>query len=737
MSPNTTTTTTTTTNNTEPRRRVSSSGSTGTGCPFSLSTQDISTLERRSQHHQQPIHSNSPAESSSVPNTNTNINTNTNTNLTPLQALQLAKQACPAFKSSCPFRDVQDAESMKQALQSLPRSHLDSVNGNGNASSVSDHTSITDGSDQDYRDAVHLEGDIDTDIDNDTDTDTDGNNRNHDHLRRERGNSIHSDISESLRVALTHVHTISQSLTSGGNGNGGTGTANSSIADEGEVHGPNHSAFEIVNAMEELSLFSLMGKIIERKGSTSLHSNPGSPRSSPKRSLSLHIPNVASLSRTDTDIGTDTDTDADNHHPNDGNTTNSQNSSAPSAALKETGTGMGMGMRRVKSTTSLSNALKHGTQESHTAAESVHFVKEFIKGNIDRTLYSILMLNLLHLYKNLEGLLDEHAPNCFPTLYFPKELSRTEALMDDVDFYHGEGVCAVNMKENCAVSSKATRDYIQRIQFVAEREPLLLLSHAYTRYLGDLSGGKVLARVAKRALNLQGDDEGLAFYQFDEIPSAKLFKDGYRKALDELSLEDDEIERLVAEANVAFVLNMRIFEELDVQCGIEGAEVRDYEKATVYYEDCIKKQNERRKFGSIGVADGDAVGAGLDVNAMEDEHHGKGGDIKKCPFAALGGPNPHKSFTTISTDANKTINTLPLAKEDSGIVAEVKDLKSVQQDLHNTNVISTGTSDPVARCPWPFIFFHEPAQGMKDWQTWIVIGLLLCYFWSLVESFVL
>jgi heme oxygenase len=73
--------------------------------------------------------------------------------------------------------------------------------------------------------------------------------------------------------------------------------------------------------------------------------------------------------------------------------------------------------------------------------------------------------------------------------------------------------------------SKATSDYIQRLEFIAQKEPLLLLSHAYTRYLGDLSGGKILARVAKRALNLQKDDSGLRFYQFDEIPSAKLFKD--------------------------------------------------------------------------------------------------------------------------------------------------------------------------------------------------------------------
>mmetsp|Transcript_25325 Transcript_25325/g.37511 ORF Transcript_25325/g.37511 Transcript_25325/m.37511 type:complete len:89 (+) Transcript_25325:441-707(+) len=79
----------------------------------------------------------------------------------------------------------------------------------------------------------------------------------------------------------------------------------------------------------------------------------------------------------------------------------------------------------------------------------------------------------------------------FHLCIFQKELSRTEALKEDgLDGIKG--------------ASPATLDYIRRIEYIAEVEPLLLLSHAYTRYLGDLSGGKVLARVVKRALHPQG-----------------------------------------------------------------------------------------------------------------------------------------------------------------------------------------------------------------------------------------
>lgn len=194
----------------------------------------------------------------------------------------------------------------------------------------------------------------------------------------------------------------------------------------------------------------------------------------------------------------------------------------------------------------LSQALKSGTAESHTAAENVHFVKNFIKGIIDRELYMELVTGLYHTYLTLEKLLEIHAAKYFPSLHFPKELNRTEALREDMEFWHG-----INWesKPECRTPSPAVKDYIDRMEEVGRIDPLLLLSHAYTRYLGDLSGGKVLSRIARRALHLDGYN-GLQFYQFEAISSYKVFKDMYRSALDSLALEPDQIGRLVAEANV-------------------------------------------------------------------------------------------------------------------------------------------------------------------------------------------
>lgn len=223
---------------------------------------------------------------------------------------------------------------------------------------------------------------------------------------------------------------------------------------------------------------------------------------------------------------------------------------------------------------SLSESLKEGTAASHQAAENVHFVSNFIRGEIDRGLYSKLIVALYHVYQRLEIHLQEHGPKYFGSCHFPKELERKNALEEDMDFWNGT---------TDIPPSPATLDYMKRIDAIAAENPLLLLAHAYTRYLGDLSGGKVLSRVAGRALNLDRQSmEGLAFYQFDNVSSAKLFKDMYRQALDDLPLTAAQIEGLVSEANVAFVLNMRLFEELDVYANVPGAKVRPLSEALAY-----------------------------------------------------------------------------------------------------------------------------------------------------------
>ena len=207
-------------------------------------------------------------------------------------------------------------------------------------------------------------------------------------------------------------------------------------------------------------------------------------------------------------------------------------------------------------TSNLTIQLREGTSKSHSMAENVSFVKSFLGGVIDKSSYSHMLANLYFVYLSLEEAMEQNKENEFiKPIYFP-ELNRTESLKKDLAFYYGDD-WVTNLHP-----SEATKLYIERISEVSEKRPDLLIAHAYTRYLGDLSGGQILKKIAQRAMNLQSRN-GLAFYEFDDIKDEQQFKQNYKLALDSLPVDSKVSRQIVAEANVAFTLNMKLFQELE------------------------------------------------------------------------------------------------------------------------------------------------------------------------------
>ncbi|GMH85798.1 hypothetical protein TL16_g10345 [Triparma laevis f. inornata] len=221
----------------------------------------------------------------------------------------------------------------------------------------------------------------------------------------------------------------------------------------------------------------------------------------------------------------------------------------------------------------LSESLKEGTKKSHKEAENVSFVRHFLKGKITRENYAILTGNLYHVYTTMEACQDAHGAKVLGEMYIPEKLNRADRLLDDWRYL-------TQTEGKFPDPSPATRDYVERLKDISENDPKCLIAHAYTRYMGDLSGGQILARCARKALNLPETGEGGRFYEFPEIKEGgKKFKNTYRDMLDRVRPSGDERDRIVGEANVAFVLNMRLFEELDVLSGVQNASVRPFADA--------------------------------------------------------------------------------------------------------------------------------------------------------------
>jgi heme oxygenase len=200
--------------------------------------------------------------------------------------------------------------------------------------------------------------------------------------------------------------------------------------------------------------------------------------------------------------------------------------------------------------------LREETKKAHTMAENMGFIKCFLKGTVEKNSYRKLTSNLYFVYSAMEEEMEKHQNHPVVSKIYFKQLNRKNSLEQDLSYYYG-----ANWREQIS-PSPATQDYVEHIRQVSASEPELLVAHSYTRYIGDLSGGQILKKIAQRAMNLS-DDKGLAFYKFPDIPDEKAFKTNYRQMLNELPIDEATEDRIVDEANATFGMNMKVFQELE------------------------------------------------------------------------------------------------------------------------------------------------------------------------------
>jgi heme oxygenase len=208
-------------------------------------------------------------------------------------------------------------------------------------------------------------------------------------------------------------------------------------------------------------------------------------------------------------------------------------------------------------TSNLATQLREGTSKSHSMAENVSFVKSFLGGVVDKQSYRKLLSNLYFVYSSMEEAMEINKNHVFIKPIYFVELNRKQNLEKDLEYYYG------NDWKSSVCMSEATKLYVDRIRLLGKERPELLVAHAYTRYLGDLSGGQILKKIAQRALNLPSGI-GLSFYEFEDVQDEQEFKQSYKNALDSLDLDNSLMEQIVAEANLSFTMNMKMFQELEI-----------------------------------------------------------------------------------------------------------------------------------------------------------------------------
>lgn len=162
------------------------------------------------------------------------------------------------------------------------------------------------------------------------------------------------------------------------------------------------------------------------------------------------------------------------------------------------------------------------------------------RGSLAR--YVVFLRNLYPAYETLEDALRETATvegiAC-------RQVFRAPALRADLTALHGADW------ERDVPLLPAGVDYAARIASCRELEGGIgLAGHAYTRYLGDLNGGQILARLLSKSLGVP--ERALNFYAFPGALEPRALAVSYRAELDALGARLADVSAIAEEAKASF-----------------------------------------------------------------------------------------------------------------------------------------------------------------------------------------
>lgn len=205
----------------------------------------------------------------------------------------------------------------------------------------------------------------------------------------------------------------------------------------------------------------------------------------------------------------------------------------------------------------LATRLKQETAEAHERAENSTFMVDLLGGELDKAAFIALQEQALLFYTALEQALDSFDSDPCVQYVADRRLDRVATLRHDLEQLGG------NIAPEAMPS---TANYIAELEQIANSgDSAAMIAHHYVRYLGDLSGGQVVASKMKNLLGIP--EEALTFYHFEGIGKLKPYKDSYRASLDKLQalLGDEEQDHMVQAAGEAFTCNHNVFVDLGKQ----------------------------------------------------------------------------------------------------------------------------------------------------------------------------
>ena len=198
--------------------------------------------------------------------------------------------------------------------------------------------------------------------------------------------------------------------------------------------------------------------------------------------------------------------------------------------------------------------MRAATADLHVEAERSGIVAAIVAGRVSRAGYALYLRNLFPVYESMERVLLRLRDRPGIGEVAQPGVFRSASIASDLDRLAGpDWVSRLPLLPAGAC-------YVRRVEAAGLNGGSLLIAHAYTRYLGDLSGGRIMRR---RLAGLFGpDSDAMAFTDFPALASPDEFAVFFRNVLNRACDLPDQ-DRVAGEAVRAFQLNIRLSRSVD------------------------------------------------------------------------------------------------------------------------------------------------------------------------------
>lgn len=125
--------------------------------------------------------------------------------------------------------------------------------------------------------------------------------------------------------------------------------------------------------------------------------------------------------------------------------------------------------------------LRETTNNKHREIEKLPLIKNMFEGKFTTEMYLHYLYELKHIYKTLEDLAEKQG--IFRDMY---SIKRYALICQDINELGGYPDRPL---------TNATQEYLTYLNQLHETEPHMIMAHVYVRHMGDMYGGKLMARV--------------------------------------------------------------------------------------------------------------------------------------------------------------------------------------------------------------------------------------------------